>query len=77
MDKYDVDIYIAGHVHSYSVTWPLTNGKVTQTNLRNPTGVVHVLEGTTTTSSCSSSCCCCSSSSFPTNKSRIYTLIVE
>ena len=36
---------VCGLQQSYSVTWPLANGEVTQKNLRNPTGVVHVLEG--------------------------------
>tara|TARA_B110000208_G_C11544879_1_gene349408 strand:- start:239 stop:628 length:390 start_codon:yes stop_codon:yes gene_type:complete len=45
LDKYDVDLYIAGHVHSYSVSWPIQNGAVTKKSLVDPEGVVHVLEG--------------------------------
>lgn len=47
MDKYNVDIYISGHVHSYSVTWPLCSGQVCdgKRSYDNPAGVVHVLEG--------------------------------
>ena len=45
LDQYDVDIYIAGHVHSYSVTWPVKAGAVTARSLVNPKGVIHILEG--------------------------------
>jgi hypothetical protein len=45
LEKYGVDIYIAGHVHSYSVSWPLRDGAVTARSLHDPQGVVHVLEG--------------------------------
>ena len=45
LDRYGVDIYIAGHVHSYSVSWPIRNGTVTAKNLVDPKGTVHVLEG--------------------------------
>ena len=45
LDEYGVDVYIAGHVHSYSVSWPLKGGAVTAKSLVDPAGVVHVLEG--------------------------------
>lgn len=46
MDKYHVDIYAAGHVHSYSTTWPIfANNLTEERSYLNPKGTVHVLEG--------------------------------
>ena len=45
LDKYQVDIYAAGHVHSYSTTWPIFGGNVTERSYVDPKGTVHVLEG--------------------------------
>jgi hypothetical protein len=45
LDKYHVDIYAAGHVHSYSVTWPIYGGEVANKSYVNPNGTVHVVEG--------------------------------
>ena len=45
LDKYRVDIYAAGHVHSYSTTWPIFGGTVAKKSLVDPYGTVHVLEG--------------------------------
>jgi hypothetical protein len=45
LDKYHVDIYAAGHVHSYSTTWPLFGGAVTKKSYVDPKGTVHLLEG--------------------------------
>ena len=45
LDQFHVDIYAAGHVHSYSTTWPLFNGAVANKSFVDPHGTVHVLEG--------------------------------
>ena len=45
LDLYHVDIYASGHVHSYSVTWPVFGGAVAKKSLVNPKGTVHVVEG--------------------------------
>jgi len=45
LDQYHVDIYAAGHVHSYSATWPVFGGKTTKKSLVDPQGTVHVVEG--------------------------------
>jgi hypothetical protein len=45
LDQHRVDIYAAGHVHSYSVTWPIFGGTVANKSLINPRGTVHVVEG--------------------------------
>jgi hypothetical protein len=45
MEKYSVDVYDAGHVHSYEVSWPLKSGKVTAKTYDNPTGIVYITEG--------------------------------
>jgi predicted phosphodiesterase len=45
LDKYGVDLYVAGHIHSYSVSWPIKLGVVAKKSLVDPQGVVHVLEG--------------------------------
>lgn len=44
LDKYQVDIYIAGHVHSYSASWPIFAGKADK-SFSNPRGTVHITEG--------------------------------
>lgn len=43
--KYGVDIFNAGHVHDYEVTWPIKNGNVTQLNYIEPKGIVHITDG--------------------------------
>ena len=45
LDLYHVDIYAAGHVHSYSTTWPIFGGAVANKSLVDPHGTVHVVEG--------------------------------
>ena len=45
LDKYHVDIYAAGHVHEYSVSWPIFGGALTEKSFLNPKGTVHVVEG--------------------------------
>ena len=45
LDKCRVDIYAAGHVHSYSATWPIFGGNLTERSYVDPKGTVHVLEG--------------------------------
>ena len=45
LDLYHVDIYASGHVHSYSVTWPIFGGTVANKSLVDPKGTVHVVEG--------------------------------
>jgi hypothetical protein len=45
LDKFHVDVYAAGHVHFYSVTWPIFAGALTEKSLVNPKGTVHVVEG--------------------------------
>jgi hypothetical protein len=45
LDQHHVDIYAAGHVHSYSTTWPIFGGMVSKKSLVDPHGTVHVLEG--------------------------------
>lgn len=45
MEQYHVDVYDAGHVHSYEVTWPVLNGSATATNYTDPTGIVYITEG--------------------------------
>lgn len=45
LDRHHVDIYAAGHVHSYSVTWPVFNRTVAKKSFVNPHGTVHLLEG--------------------------------
>lgn len=45
MEKYSVDVYDAGHVHSYEVSWPLKDGKVTDKSFKNPSGIVYITEG--------------------------------
>jgi hypothetical protein len=45
LDQYRVDVYAAGHVHSYSTKWPIFGGAVAKKSLVNPQGTVHVVEG--------------------------------
>ena len=45
MEKYRVDVYDAGHVHSYEVTWPQLEGKTTAQSFRDPAGIVYITEG--------------------------------
>eukprot|EP00658_Telonema_sp_P-2_P048589 TRINITY_DN36956_c0_g1_i1.p1 TRINITY_DN36956_c0_g1~~TRINITY_DN36956_c0_g1_i1.p1 ORF type:complete len:234 (+),score=57.37 TRINITY_DN36956_c0_g1_i1:139-840(+) len=45
MEKYNVDVYDAGHVHSYEVSWPQKGGKTTNTSFDHPQGVVYITEG--------------------------------
>ena len=45
LDRYHVDIYAAGHVHSYSTTWPVFGGALVNKSLIDPQGTVHVVEG--------------------------------
>jgi hypothetical protein len=40
-----VDVYDAGHVHSYEVSWPQLGGETTAFNYTNPTGIVYITEG--------------------------------
>ena len=44
--KYKVDVYDAGHVHSYDTTWPMCNGTVCGAkSYVDPQGTVHITEG--------------------------------
>jgi len=44
--KFNVDLYFAGHVHSYERTWPLTSGGVvSQRNYDNAPGYVAIING--------------------------------
>lgn len=45
LDQFHVDVYAAGHVHSYSTTWPIFGGIVAKKSLIDPHGTVHVVEG--------------------------------
>ena len=45
LDKYHVDVYAAGHDHSYAATWPIFGGALTKQSYVDPKGTVHVLEG--------------------------------
>jgi hypothetical protein len=45
LDQYHVDVYAAGHDHSYAVTWPIFGGNVADKHYVDPKGTVHVLEG--------------------------------
>ena len=59
LEAYNVDVYIAGHVHDYASQWPMcydknseklkvcanaTTGKIIK-NFQHPAGVVHITEG--------------------------------
>lgn len=43
--KHRVDIYAAGHVHDYSMNFPMANGKPCQDHYTNPRCPVHFTEG--------------------------------
>merc|ERR1719453_1821603 len=43
--QYGVDIFNAGHVHDYEVTWPMKQGQVVQKDYVEPRGIVHITEG--------------------------------
>jgi len=45
MEKYNVDVYDAGHVHSYEVSWPQKAGRTTNTSFDHPDGIVYITEG--------------------------------
>jgi hypothetical protein len=38
LDQFHVDVYAAGHVHSYSTTWPIFGGMVAKKSLVDPNG---------------------------------------
>ena len=43
--KYNVDIWNAGHVHDYQVTWPIVNGTAPSQSYKDPLGPVYITEG--------------------------------
>jgi hypothetical protein len=44
--KHGVDFYNAGHVHDYTVNWPMNNGNMTgQKDYTDPKGTIHICEG--------------------------------
>lgn len=43
--KYGVDIYFAGHVHSYARNWPVYNGIVEMTDYNNPRASTYLMIG--------------------------------
>ena len=45
MEKYEVDVYDAGHVHSYEVSWPQRGGNGTASSYAKPQGIVYITEG--------------------------------
>ena len=45
LDAHHVDLYAAGHDHSYSASWPIFGGAPTNSSYVDPKGTVHVLEG--------------------------------
>lgn len=47
LEEFSVDIYQAGHVHSYSTTWPVCNGTLCdgKQSYDDPGGPVHVVDG--------------------------------
>jgi len=52
LEKYSVNIYIAGHVHDYAATWPMCNGDICKDGsgepvktYNNPKGTIHITEG--------------------------------
>jgi len=55
MEKYGVDVYDAGHVHSYEVTWPQKGGATTAQSYDKPDGIVYITEGHNTNLSSSPS----------------------
>jgi len=45
LKQYDVDIYLAGHVHAYSRTYPIYNNTESGTGFNNPSDPVHIVAG--------------------------------
>jgi len=45
MQKYNVDLYLAGHVHDYSRTYPVYNNNVTSYSYYNPPSTTHIVSG--------------------------------
>lgn len=45
LDEFHVDVYAAGHIHQYSVTWPILGGAMAKQSFVDPHGTVHVVEG--------------------------------
>ena len=43
--KYGVDLWLAGHVHSYHRTWPVAGGMATQRDFVEPKAPIHILDG--------------------------------
>jgi len=43
--KYEVDLFIAGHVHAYERQYPVFNNTVTGTSYVNPKSTVHIITG--------------------------------
>jgi len=46
LQKYNVDLFIAGHEHSYERTYPVYNFVVDSPSYDNPTAPVHIMVGT-------------------------------
>ena len=44
-DKYNVDLYLAGHMHYYESLYPSRNYKKTQNNFTNPQSTVYITSG--------------------------------
>ena len=44
--EFAVDIFFAGHDHSYEVTWPVYQNKTVQRSYTNPEAPIHILSGT-------------------------------
>ena len=45
LSKYNVDLYICGHVHSYERTYPVLNGTRVSEVYENPNATTHVMVG--------------------------------
>jgi hypothetical protein len=45
LDQFHVDLYAAGHIHQYSVSWPIFGGAMAKQSYVDPHGTVHVVEG--------------------------------
>lgn len=45
MMLFGVDIFFAGHEHTYESNWPLFNSTVLKKSYNNPTGPVHITTG--------------------------------
>jgi hypothetical protein len=45
LDQFHVDVYAAGHIHQYSVSWPIFGGAMAKQSFVDPHGTVHVVEG--------------------------------